>query len=391
MEKRLLVFIVTILMTVSAIPMNLVFARTADDCENGTLGDVASYAYYENHCVAIEAKASINESIFVMAVSYDDGKMLAFDMVELSADEEGTLMLQSWGEEVKLFAVSKEYIPLCKAVNMGEIAEAPLDASEVEVLIRKAEELLDETFRISADGSDVPADELWVTAKMKEDLQDAMYTAAEWFYNDEFENQEQIDFVVDELENAIASFKPAYGSATMDLSELEDKINEAGNLLNGDYQVSVNGSDVAQDKQWVTAKMKADLEDALYGALDGLNNKDFENQEQIDTAVATLEQAIKAFKPAYGMSVFDTVELEALISEAGELLDVGYKISVDGSDITKDKMWVTAKMKADLEDEMYTAAEWFYNDEFESQEQVDATVEALRNAIEAFRPAYGTL
>ena len=72
-------------------------------------------------------------------------------------------------------------------------------------------------------------------------------------------------------------------------------------------------------------------------------------------------------------------------------MSAGYQTSVDGSNVAADKQWVTPKMKNDLENAFYSAAEWFYNDEFETQEQIDATVAELEDAISAFKPEYGRL
>ena len=83
------------------------------DGKVGEMGGVISYNYYENGAVVVTADEANRESVYAVLASYEDGKMKSVDMVELSAGEKATLTLQSWGQDVKLFAVSADYVPLC--------------------------------------------------------------------------------------------------------------------------------------------------------------------------------------------------------------------------------------------------------------------------------------
>ena len=421
MKKKALIFAIMLPMIIAAMPIQLVFAEenlsVAEETttgnkpetfnteklvdgsysvfrggsKTGVLGDVLSYTVYEKGDIVVEASESLEAPIYAMVASYEDGKMAAMAMVELSAGDEETMVLQDWGQEVKVFAVSKGYVPLSGEVSVWSEGEVFLDTSVLQSRIKEAEILLDEDYLISEDGSNITQDEQWITAEMKENLENAMYAAIEGIDNKEYETQAQVDEAVANLEAAIATFKPAYGTAAINLSELESRVKEAKNLLSVDYLISEDGSDITQDKQWITAEMKENLENAMYAAIEGIDNKEYETQAQVDEAAVVLEAAIAAFKPAYGIADFDTFELVSRIEEAKNLLDGDYQISADGSNIAQDKQWITAEMKENLENAMYAAEEAFYNEEFETQEQVDNAVKGLEDVIEAFKPVYGNL
>ena len=105
MKKKFFGFILTLLLVSSAMPMYLVLAETgeaesmtqqiAETTKSGSskstvvcgaekigqMGDVASYVSYENGSIVVKAEDSFQESMQAIAVSYEDGKMVAFEPI----------------------------------------------------------------------------------------------------------------------------------------------------------------------------------------------------------------------------------------------------------------------------------------------------------------------
>lgn len=78
------------------------------------LDDELQVSGYLNCPLTVTADANLSDScVYVLLVSYKDGKMEDTCMVKLTAGQSGTLDVDDWGTEVRLFALSSTYKPFC--------------------------------------------------------------------------------------------------------------------------------------------------------------------------------------------------------------------------------------------------------------------------------------
>ena len=175
MKKKLLVFTAALAMFTMTLPMNLAFAETSlplarnaaerNSVETkvleGTVGNVLSYTASEKGSIFVKANASNKELVRAMAVSYEDGRMVEMNVATLTAGSEGSLILQDWGESVKLFAVSKDYTPVCKEAEVWNADETVKTVADLKSAIEAAKE--NDSLLIDIDKEAVLADSLNAT------------------------------------------------------------------------------------------------------------------------------------------------------------------------------------------------------------------------------------
>lgn len=85
---------------------------------SGQIGEVLSFEVYQNGAISVTADASIEEPIYALVVSYENGQMVGCDVVQLSASQSKMLHLQDQGNSMKLFALSGQHHPLSGTVNI---------------------------------------------------------------------------------------------------------------------------------------------------------------------------------------------------------------------------------------------------------------------------------
>lgn len=162
-----------------------------------------------------------------------------------------------------------------------------------------AAEAIDMTaVEVSADGSDVPTDKTWVTSAVKNALTKAL-ADAKTVNADEAATQAAVNAATKALTKATAAWDPQPGTKTeepdpeVDKAALETAITAAAAAKSG-VATSADGTDVATDKQWVTAGQMSALNAAITAA-ESVYNQNDATQDQVDQAVTDLNAAVAAF------------------------------------------------------------------------------------------------
>lgn len=175
----------------------------------------------------------------------------------------------------------------------------------------------------------------------------------------------------------------------VDTSDLDAAIAQA-KALDTTLATSADGEDIAQGTQWVTEKMKSDLATALSDAESVCANADA-TQDEVDAAAEALTAAIAAYQPADGKKLASDVSGLATAVAAAKAKMTGVETSDDGgADIAKDKTWVTAAVKAALEQAITDAETVIAKGENATETEITAAAQALKTASDAFVPAAGT-
>lgn len=118
--------------------------------------------------------------------------------------------------------------------------------------------------------------------------------------------------------------------------------------------VSENGSDVPPDKYWVTSATMAALDTAIDTAVDTLLAGG--TQTALDSAAATLAQAVTNFTGTRALGTSADTDHDALVASAYDKLSGIIALrddtatSADGYDVPSDKKWVTQAVMDALED-----------------------------------------
>jgi hypothetical protein len=182
----------------------------------------------------------------------------------------------------------------------------------------------------------------------------------------------------------------------IDTSALENLILDSQNLL-GSTNISVDGNDILPENTWVTQVEMDSFTNSIQSAqtfISSIQEINYDiTQDQVDSEYNLLNSAYTTFESSlnqgtYEEVVLDTTELEALILE-GNTLTTNTLISIDGSDIDKDKYWVTQEtmdsLSAQITDSQNLINSVDTNDV--SQEEIDLKASSLSSEITSFNNA----
>ncbi|KGR83934.1 S-layer homology domain-containing protein [Lysinibacillus odysseyi] len=277
--------------------------------------------------------------------------------------------------------------------NPDEEAPSTVDTLDLENALAQAETI--ERARVSEDGSDVPATDEWTTQEALDTFTTAIENAEAVLANEEA-TQEEVNAAVSALTEAINTYKEAKqpGVQTeeeelrVDTAALENALAQAETVERA--TVSEDGSDVPATEEWTTQEALDTFTAAIENAEAVLANEEA-TQEEVDAAVAALTEAIDKYNAAKQAgsqeegeeSPVDTSALEELIAEAAT---VQVNVSTDGRDVSSSEEWTTK----DVFDTFTTAvneAQVVLDNEEATQEEVNAAVTALTEAIAAYNTA----
>lgn len=166
----------------------------------------------------------------------------------------------------------------------------------------------------------------------------------------------------------------------------------AANSIAEDANVSEDGSDIDPADQWVTQEDVDTLVDAIVFATTVSNNPDA-TQEEVNTAVAALNQALVVFGSAKQNGTKENVPaskdaLELAVAEA-VVAKADVVVSPDGGTVLDTQYWVTQEVMDTLEEAIATA-QTIIGDAEATQEEIDAATEAVNDAVKAFVEAKAT-
>ena len=173
-----------------------------------------------------------------------------------------------------------------------------------------------------------------------------------------------------------------------DENSLFEKIKEAEEL-HGSVIGSHDGSDVDEDKHWVSPGSHWELGLALQDAV-LVNEKPKEyKKEDIEQVMQRLENAMNAIRDERqpgkkSPPVFDKSALTAAIADANAKME-GVKISNNGFDVPDNEKWASEEDYNALKGAV-ASAETLNNKETVTQEEIDAAVTALEDDVNAFVP-----
>jgi len=150
---------------------------------------------------------------------------------------------------------------------------------------------------VSADGSDVLAENYWVTEAVMNAYTNAI-AAAQAVADNADATQAQVDTAVINLQTATTTFNNAKAAGTqpVDKSVLETAITAANNNKTT-ATISTDGADVFADAYWVTATVMNAYTNAIAAAQAVVDNSDA-TQAQVDAAVINLQTATTTFNNA---------------------------------------------------------------------------------------------
>jgi hypothetical protein len=296
----------------------------------------------------------------------------------------------------KTDATSEEITAAAKALDEATAAfnaakQAGTKAADKEALTGKitAAGTNIASVEVSTDGSNVDPEKEWVTQADKTAYQAAI-TAAQAVLDNSSATDAEIAAAAVTLDAATAVFNAAKkaGTKAVNKASLTNKITAAGTNL-ASVVVSVDGSEVDPDKEWVTQADKTAYQAAISAAQAVVDNAGA-TQAEVDAAVIALDGATTTFNAAKqaGTRQVDVSELNAQIAEA-EAKIAGVEQSADGNDVDPEKTWVTPAIYQALEAAI-ASAKATADAESPSEEAVTAAFTALSSALTAFVPAPGT-
>jgi len=80
----------------------------------GQMGGMVEFSGYAAGPIEVTAADDLDEAfIYVMLASYEQERMVGFDVVKLSAGETEHMKLEKWGDNVKMFVLSEDFDPHC--------------------------------------------------------------------------------------------------------------------------------------------------------------------------------------------------------------------------------------------------------------------------------------
>jgi len=281
-----------------------------------------------------------------------------------------------------VLAVSIALMTACPQSDSG--GGGSVDKSSLTKKITEANTLYS-SLKESANGSDIPTTESWVTPAQKAALKSAI-DAAQAVAN-------KADATEKEVSNALAALTTAYNTANttkkpgtqtgggVDKSALNTKITEANTLYNSLKESSAEGADIPAAESWVTPAQKTALKSAI-DAAQAVANKADATAEEVAGALTALNTAYdtanNAKKPG---TQADKSALNAKLTEANTLYS-SLKESADGSDILTIEYWVTTAQKAALKSAIDAAKA--------VADKAAATTAEVSGALTALNTAYDT-
>jgi len=172
-----------------------------------------------------------------------------------------------------------------------------------------------------------------------------------------------------------------------DTKGLFEKIKEAEELYDSVIGHH-DGSDVDEDKHWVSHDSHLELGFSLELAKE-INGRDKASKEEIEHVLQRLENAMNAIREERqpgkkSPPVINKSALVTAIADANTKME-GVGISDNGFDIPDNKTWVKETVYNALSNAV-ASAQVVNNKETASQEEIDAAVKALGDAIKAFVP-----
>ena len=248
--------------------------------------------------------------------------------------------------------------------------------------------------KVSEDGKDIDPKDTWTTIEERDELTAAI-AAAKAVLDDPEATQAQVDAAVEAVTAATEAFEPQKGlyqaPAEVNRSALAQSI--ADSIADrAATAVSEDGEDIAQSDKWVTPEAKETLNDAIMDAKAVLADSGA-TQTQIDAAKTAMDEAKAAFDAAKKDGKYEepaavdkTALNNAIKDAADKKKDV--KVSEDGKDIDPKDTWTTIEERDELTAAI-AAAKAVADDPEATQAQVDAAVEAITAATEAFEPQKG--
>ncbi|MDR2479506.1 MAG: hypothetical protein LBD48_09365 [Treponema sp.] len=149
--------------------------------------------------------------------------------------------------------------------------------------------------------------------------------------------------------------------------------------------VSINGTEVPLGTQWVTAGELAAFDEAIAAA--ELAAHTANSQTTINSAKATLNNAIETFKAAKKPGTADPVNKSALIAKIAEAENAktGVQVSATGADVAQGTSWVTQVVWNAFDTAIDTAKT--VQSTALNQTAVDAAITVLNGAITTFNSA----
>jgi len=248
------------------------------------------------------------------------------------------------------------------AKKPGKIGKT--DYSRLSGLITEAQNLLSvlngSGYEESEDGKKVYTDTYWISAAQKQALTNAISEAqeAQRKASDNLSTQDAVDEACNALSavyNTVNGNTGRLGTFVADKSALPALIAAAKEKIDG-VKTSADGNDIPKYEHWVTSAIFNKLQTAITNA-DTLMKDSYARQTAVDAAVQALTGAIAAFNPQTGLKPFDISQLSGLITEARNLLAEleGLQESVDGANVYGDVEWISASMKHDLANAIFTA------------------------------------
>jgi len=253
--------------------------------------------------------------------------------------------------------------------------------------------------KTSANGSDIPKYEKWVTPGELASLL-AEITRAEALVNDPYARQNAVDAETTALQNVIAAFVPKEGEKNADISDLRNLIEEARALLTelkGFWESSdgmeSNGTKLYGDMHWISKDQKETLANAISAAQKAADNDlitPAEVEEAAEALYAVFYDASVASVEQLGKFEANKAALQEQIALANDKMTIGAVISDEGMDILTSGYWVTHDVMYAFDD-AFRKAETLLDDPNARQEAVDEATQKLDAAIAAFTPKPGLL
>jgi uncharacterized protein YoxC len=258
-----------------------------------------------------------------------------------------------------------------------------VDKSDVGDAIKGLEDALEDLAVSELDGRDVARDLYWVDPGEKAELVKVVEDAKS-VYNDADATADEVAQAVKDIAQAVKDLEDMKEPGKLvDKAALESAVERAGEVLAG-LTVSVDGSEVSPDVDWVTQGEK----DAAQKAVDDAKlvlDKPGVTEAEIAGALDAIREALDTLDGAGQPGKSD---LAGAIADAGKTLD-GLKTSVDGSDVSKDQQWY-AQSDVDAVQVVLDEADAVLHDPDATPAEVEAAIKAIEDGLAGLKPKPGT-
>lgn len=240
--------------------------------------------------------------------------------------------------------------------------------------------------KVSDDGLDVPPDEKWVDPTEKKDLTDAIEEAQK-VYDDPDATADEVEQAIKDINKAVEDFENAKEPGKKPiLYNVTAATTENGTVTFTVDDTAATQAAAGKTVTVVTVPAAGYKVDTI--TVKAADNSDVTVTDKTFTMPAQDVTVTVTFKPGVNAD-----GLKESIEKAKDK-ETGVETSADGSDIDKDKTWVTPEDKKKLDDEIAKAEEVLKKaleeDPAITQEDVDQAKETLDQAIEDFQPKPGT-